>query len=117
MKNSRWMLLMAAVASLGITNPASAGLFKIDFGQYVPDQRFDGLRRLTLNNMVQDRSMIREHVAYQAYAWLGVPAPRHGYAELWVTPVFWPEFAEAHFDEALADFTRRDRRFGGIGPS
>ena len=39
------------------------------------------------------------------------------YAELWVTPVFWPEFAEAHFDEALADFTRRDRRFGGIGPS
>jgi len=39
------------------------------------------------------------------------------YAELWVTPVFWPEFAEAHFDEALADFARRDRRFGGIGPS
>ncbi|MEI6343233.1 MAG: hypothetical protein WCR07_14875 [Verrucomicrobiota bacterium] len=32
MKNSRWMLLMAAVASFGITNPASAGLFKIDFG-------------------------------------------------------------------------------------
>jgi undecaprenyl diphosphate synthase len=39
------------------------------------------------------------------------------YAELWVTPVAWPEFAEAHFDEALADFARRDRRFGGIGPS
>ena len=39
------------------------------------------------------------------------------YAELWVTLVAWPEFAEAHFDEALADFARRDRRFGGIGPS
>jgi undecaprenyl diphosphate synthase len=39
------------------------------------------------------------------------------YAELWVTPVAWPEFAEAHFDEALADFARRDRRFGGIGTS
>jgi undecaprenyl diphosphate synthase len=39
------------------------------------------------------------------------------YAELWVTPVAWPEFAEAHFDEALAEFARRDRRFGGIGPS
>ncbi|MFM7137742.1 MAG: isoprenyl transferase [Planctomycetota bacterium] len=39
------------------------------------------------------------------------------YAELWVTPVAWPEFAEADFDEALADFARRDRRFGGIGPS
>jgi undecaprenyl diphosphate synthase len=39
------------------------------------------------------------------------------YAELWVTPVAWPEFAESHFDEALAEFARRDRRFGGIGPS
>ncbi len=39
------------------------------------------------------------------------------YAELWVTPVAWPDFAEAQFDEALAEFARRDRRFGGIGPS
>lgn len=58
--------------------------FKIDFGEFVPGQRLYGLRRLTLNNMVQDRSMIREHVAYRVYAWLGVPAPRHGYAEVWV---------------------------------
>jgi undecaprenyl diphosphate synthase len=39
------------------------------------------------------------------------------YAELWVTPVAWPDFAEADLDEALADYARRDRRFGGIGPS
>ncbi len=58
--------------------------FKIDVGEFVPDQRLLGIRRLTFNNMVQDRSMIREHVAYQAYAWLGVPAPRHGYAEVWI---------------------------------
>ena len=36
------------------------------------------------------------------------------YAELWVTPVAWPEFAEEHLDAALADYARRDRRFGGI---
>jgi undecaprenyl diphosphate synthase len=36
------------------------------------------------------------------------------YAELWVTPVAWPDFAEEHLDEALADYARRDRRFGGI---
>ncbi|MFM8413839.1 MAG: isoprenyl transferase [Planctomycetota bacterium] len=36
------------------------------------------------------------------------------YAELWVTEVPWPEFAEEHLDAALADYARRDRRFGGI---
>jgi len=39
------------------------------------------------------------------------------YAELWVTPVAWPEFTEEHLDEAFAAFTARDRRFGGLGPS
>ena len=39
------------------------------------------------------------------------------YAEIWVTPVAWPEFEERHFDEALAAFARRDRRFGGLSPS
>ena len=39
------------------------------------------------------------------------------YAELWVTPVAWPEFEERHLDEALAAFAARDRRFGGLSPS
>ena len=39
------------------------------------------------------------------------------YAELWVTPVAWPEFEERHLDEAVAAFASRDRRFGGLSPS
>jgi undecaprenyl diphosphate synthase len=39
------------------------------------------------------------------------------YAEIWVTPVAWPEFEERHLDEALAAFASRDRRFGGLSPS
>ena len=36
------------------------------------------------------------------------------YAELWVTDKFWPEFGTALLHEALADFARRERRFGGL---
>ena len=35
------------------------------------------------------------------------------YTELWVTEVHWPEFTRAHFAEAIAEFQRRQRRFGG----
>ena len=38
------------------------------------------------------------------------------YAELWVTPKFWPEFGTALLHEALRDFARRERRFGGLKP-
>ncbi|MFO0852303.1 MAG: isoprenyl transferase [Gemmataceae bacterium] len=36
------------------------------------------------------------------------------YAELWVTPVCWPDFAAEHLHAALRDFAARDRRFGGL---
>ena len=36
------------------------------------------------------------------------------YAEIHVTPVLWPDFGKKEFSEALADFARRERRFGGL---
>ncbi len=36
------------------------------------------------------------------------------YAELWVTPVAWPDFGGEHLREAVCDFLRRNRRFGGL---
>ena len=34
------------------------------------------------------------------------------YAELYFPEVLWPDFTEAEFDRALAEYARRDRRFG-----
>jgi undecaprenyl diphosphate synthase len=34
------------------------------------------------------------------------------YAELVFLDVLWPDFDQSHFDAALAEFSRRDRRFG-----
>lgn len=36
------------------------------------------------------------------------------YSEIYVTPVLWPDFRCRHFLEALAEFQRRERRYGGI---
>jgi undecaprenyl diphosphate synthase len=36
------------------------------------------------------------------------------YAELYVTPVLWPDFTRGHLFEAILEFQRRDRRFGRV---
>jgi undecaprenyl diphosphate synthase len=36
------------------------------------------------------------------------------YAELVITPTFWPDFRKAQFFEALEEYARRHRRFGGV---
>lgn len=36
------------------------------------------------------------------------------YSELWLTPIFWPDFEQTHLYEAIIDYQRRQRRFGRI---
>jgi len=37
------------------------------------------------------------------------------YSEIYFTPVLWPDFRKEHLYEALADYQRRERRFGLTG--
>jgi undecaprenyl diphosphate synthase len=36
------------------------------------------------------------------------------YAEIWVTDVLWPDFRRRHLLQAIGDYQKRDRRYGGI---
>ncbi len=36
------------------------------------------------------------------------------YAEIWVTETLWPDFTPAHLLQAILDFQRRERRYGGL---
>ncbi|MEK9145746.1 MAG: isoprenyl transferase [Elusimicrobiota bacterium] len=36
------------------------------------------------------------------------------YSELYVTPVHWPDFRKEHLGEAIEEYRRRERRFGGL---
>lgn len=54
--------------------------FKVKFNHSVKGQTFLGLKTLTLNNMVQDPSMIHETLSYESFRAVGIAAPRTGYA-------------------------------------
>jgi undecaprenyl diphosphate synthase len=36
------------------------------------------------------------------------------YSEIYVTETLWPDFRRVHLLEAIVDYQRRDRRFGGL---
>jgi undecaprenyl diphosphate synthase len=39
------------------------------------------------------------------------------YAELWVTETLWPDFTQKDLFQAIIDFQKRERRYGGLGMS
>ena len=36
------------------------------------------------------------------------------YAEIWITPDYWPDFRRKHVLQALVDYQKRERRFGAV---
>ncbi|MBQ7006820.1 MAG: undecaprenyl diphosphate synthase family protein, partial [Oscillospiraceae bacterium] len=36
------------------------------------------------------------------------------YAEFWYDDILWPDFTIEKFNEAIMDFQKRNRRFGGV---
>jgi hypothetical protein len=55
---------------------------KVDFGQYVSGQEYDGLSKLTLNNSKQDPSYVRQCLTYGVFAAAGVTVPRCNFAHV-----------------------------------
>jgi hypothetical protein len=66
------------IGSLDTTKPS----LKIKFDEFVVDQKFAGLKTLTLNNAKQDPSYIKQCIAYQAFTAAGVPSSRCNFARV-----------------------------------
>jgi len=66
----------------GSSRPIKTGKsgLKVRFDEFVKGQLFFGIKRLTLNNMVQDESMVHETLTYELFHALDLPASRTGYA-------------------------------------
>jgi hypothetical protein len=82
--------------------------FKIKF----EEQPFRGLRYMTLNNMVEDPSMIHETLAYTAFRGAGVPASRTGYAYVYVDG----EDYGVHLNIEALDRVALEKKFGSFDP-
>lgn len=84
--------------------------FKIKFPK---DALFHGIRVLTLNNMVEDPSMIHETLAYTAFRGAGVPGSRTGYAYVYVDG----EDYGIHLNVETMDAIALAHRFGSFNES
>lgn len=67
------------LGSMSFDKPA----LKVDLGEF-SEERFYGVRRLTLNNSVSDPSFVRQCLSYAAFADAGLPAPRCSLAHVTV---------------------------------
>jgi undecaprenyl diphosphate synthase len=92
----------------------------------------------TFNHLLQqskqakNKTAITEELISQALYTSGLPDPdllirtsgemrisnfllwQIAYSEIYITPTFWPDFRLKHLLEAIVDYQKRDRRYGGV---
>ena len=83
----------------------SKAAFTVKFNHFVKGQRFHGLRRIILNNAVQDPTYMCEYIGYGLFRDAGVPAPRIGYATVAVNQE--PYGLYVQVEAVSSDFLKR----------
>ncbi|HEX6243942.1 MAG TPA: CotH kinase family protein [Polyangiales bacterium] len=79
--------------------------FKLKFDEFVNDQAFRGLRRLTLNNAFEDPSFLAERLAYEVFRAAELPAPRCNNASLYINGTFYGVYVNVEAEDKT--FLRR----------
>ena len=67
---------LSTVATLGSERYS----FKIEFDQYAKGKTYHGLDKLSLNNMIQDATMMKDYLSYTLMNEMGVPSSLCSYA-------------------------------------
>jgi spore coat protein CotH len=70
-------------------NPSQKKSFKIDLNQFVSGKEFDGIKKFNLNNGFKDPTFLREKISYDCMRETGIPAPRCGFANVYLNNQYW----------------------------
>ncbi|MCI8477484.1 MAG: spore coat protein CotH [Oscillospiraceae bacterium] len=76
---------LTSVAAMG----SSRYSFKIEFDQYDNAKSYHGLDKLSLNNLIQDNTMMKDYLTYQMMNAFGVPSPLSSYVYMTVNGEDW----------------------------
>ncbi len=63
--------------------------FKIEFDHWVKGRLYNGLDKLSLNNLIYDATMMKDYIAYTLMGKMGVPSPLCSFAEISVNGEVW----------------------------
>ena len=76
---------LSSVATLNSTRYS----FKVEFDHYVDGMTYHGLDKLSLNNMIQDATMMKDYLAYTLMNRMGVPSSLCSYVQVTVNGEDW----------------------------
>jgi len=76
---------LSSVAALDSTRYS----FKVEFNHYIKGKKYHGLDKLSLNNLIQDATMMKDYLAYTLMNKMGLPSSLCSYVQITVNGEPW----------------------------
>lgn len=90
----------------------------LDFNKYVANQQYHGMKRLVLDNQVQDNTFLKEPLSYTVFEAMGIASPQISYGRVTVNDEYWgvywvienigKDFLKARFGEEAGNLYEYD---------
>jgi spore coat protein CotH len=62
---------------------------EIDTNKYVSNQEFNGVKKLVMDNVIQDNTFLKEPLVYPVFEAMGIPSPQIAYMRVTVNDQYW----------------------------
>lgn len=93
--------------------PSMKKSFKIKLNEFQKGQKYNGIKKFSLNNNFKDPTMMREKLSLDVLHELGLPAPRSVYAKVYLNGKYWGLYLLV--EEVDKEFVKRNFTNDSIG--
>jgi len=66
---------------------------KLNFGKFVEDQKYDGVKKINLANGLGDPAIIKDKIVYDMFRMHGIPSPRVSHVKVFIQDEYWGVYA------------------------
>ncbi|WP_407652284.1 CotH kinase family protein [Acetivibrio straminisolvens] len=84
--------------------------FKLDFSEYVRGQSYHGAEKIVLNNIMSDKTYMKEYLSYELFDFMGVPSSACAYSNIKVNNEDWGLYLAVE----VVDESFIKRHFGSV---
>lgn len=92
-------------------NPSNKKSFKLDFNEYVSGQKYDGLKKINLNNGFKDPTFLREKLMLDFLRENNAYAPRSHFANVYLNGTLWGFYTTLEeIDKTFLDYNFNDKK-------
>lgn len=100
----------SSLSNLARSSETQRFSLKIDFDQYVNGQKYHGMEGLVLNNVMSDKSYMKEYLSFELFDFMGIASSSCAYSNIKINNKDWGLYLAVE----LVDESFIQRKFGSV---